>query len=134
MYTFKQSWAETSSLYSLNWHKLFVFSIADWFPIVYHSRCMVAVCCVSCYNKPWVVHLSLACQIRKKIWNAANVKDINKSIASESSPFVSCWNFEDIMQRHLWFTSCTTALLTFGIMQKCILLTSVNLRSAWTSD
>lgn len=117
LYTFKQSQAETSSLNFLNWHQLFVFCIADWFPIVYRSRCMVAVCCVSCYNKPWLMHLSLAGQIQKQIWNAANGKAINRSIASESS-----LNLEDMMQKHLWFTSCTTALLTFAITSKYVLL------------
>lgn len=48
------------------WHLLFVFSISDWFPIVYRSRCMAAVCCVSCYSKPWLVLLSSAGQTGEK--------------------------------------------------------------------
>lgn len=55
---------------------------------------MAAVCCVSCYSKPWLVHLSLAGQTRKKNWNTANFKGINKSIERVSSQFVPCWNTE----------------------------------------
>lgn len=95
----------------LYWHQLFVFSISDWFPVVWHSRCMAAVRCVSCYNKPWLVDSSLAGQTQKMMWNVGNFTGISKSIATVRS----CWTAEYVWNGSQ--TSTATVVAVFATNQ-----------------
>lgn len=62
---------------------------------------------------------------KKGIWNKANVKGINKSIANFRFPVCPIvGGSEYIMYWFLWLTPSTTALLAFAIMLKYALLTS----------
>lgn len=119
----------------LHRHHLFVFSISDWFPLVLQSRCMAAVRCVSCYSKPWLVHLSLAGQTQKKIWNTANFTGMRKSIAFKVQVHVEilntsctmhrCWQLPPSFPRLADQSEHQTMMLSFLILLYYLLDTSL---------